>query len=309
MPGISMRFGAAVLALCACCATFPIASTAASPFAAEIAPGGRAAPPKALVSNYQGLWWNDPPGSEAGWGINFAHQGDVIFATWFTYNANHQPLWLAATLNRTAPGIYRGDIIVASGPAFNSPLWNTAHATETTVGTMAATFDDLDHATLAYTISGISQTKKIVRQVFASPVPTCTWNPSVLPDPADNYQDLWWKFPAGTESGWGVNFTQQGNIIFVTWFTYDALTNPLWLIAVAENQGNGVWSGPISRVTGPPFFAEPWDPADVIETIVGATTITFSGIDRAQFAYTVNGITQTKQITRQVFRSPGTICQ
>jgi len=33
------------------------------------------------ASNYQGLWWNAPAGSESGWGINFAHQSDIIFAT------------------------------------------------------------------------------------------------------------------------------------------------------------------------------------------------------------------------------------
>jgi hypothetical protein len=232
----------------------------------------------------------------------------VIFATWFTYNGDHQPLWLAATLDKTAASVYRGDIILASGPAFNSPLWGTTPTSETVIGTMTVVFDDVDHATFTYTVFNVNQTKKIVRQVFALPVPTCTWNPSVLPDPVDNYQDLWWKFPAGTESGWGANFTQQGNLIFMTWFTYDAQTNPLWLIAVAEDQGNGVWSGPISRVTGPPLSAVPWDPSEVVETIVGSTTITFSALDRAQFAYTVNGITQSKQITRQVFRSPGTIC-
>ncbi|MGC1818702.1 MAG: S8 family peptidase, partial [Casimicrobiaceae bacterium] len=40
----------------------------------------------AAAPNYQGLWWASPAGSESGWGINFAHQGDVIFATWFTYD-------------------------------------------------------------------------------------------------------------------------------------------------------------------------------------------------------------------------------
>ena len=38
--------------------------------------------------NYQGVWWNAPPGSESGWGINFAHQGDSLFATWFTYDVD-----------------------------------------------------------------------------------------------------------------------------------------------------------------------------------------------------------------------------
>ena len=28
-------------------------------------------------ANYQGLWWKP---SESGWGVNFAHQGDVVFA-------------------------------------------------------------------------------------------------------------------------------------------------------------------------------------------------------------------------------------
>ncbi|HEX6793354.1 MAG TPA: glycosyl hydrolase family 28-related protein, partial [Casimicrobiaceae bacterium] len=41
----------------------------------------------AASPNYEGLWWASPAGSESGWGINFAHQGDIIFATWFTYDA------------------------------------------------------------------------------------------------------------------------------------------------------------------------------------------------------------------------------
>ena len=32
-------------------------------------------------ANYTGLWWASPAGSESGWGISLAHQGDVIFAT------------------------------------------------------------------------------------------------------------------------------------------------------------------------------------------------------------------------------------
>ena len=32
-----------------------------------------------------------PADSEPGWGINFAHQSDTIFATWFTYGADGKP--------------------------------------------------------------------------------------------------------------------------------------------------------------------------------------------------------------------------
>ena len=57
--------------------------------------------------NVQGLWWADPAGSESGWGINFAHQGDVIFATWFTYDATGKAWWLSMTANKIAPTTLR----------------------------------------------------------------------------------------------------------------------------------------------------------------------------------------------------------
>jgi hypothetical protein len=41
---------------------------------------------------------------------------------------------------------------------------------------------------------------------------------------------------------------------------------------------------------------------------VGTATFTFNDGNDASFAYTVNGISQTKAITRQVFQAPGTVC-
>jgi hypothetical protein len=38
-------------------------------------------------------------------------------------------------------------------------------------------------------------------------------------------------------------------------------------------------------------------------------SFTFSDENAASFAYTVNGVAQTKPITREVFRSPVTLCQ
>jgi hypothetical protein len=45
----------------------------------------------ATAVNYQGLWYNP---TEAGWGINFAHDGDTIFASWFTYDLTGKGTWL-----------------------------------------------------------------------------------------------------------------------------------------------------------------------------------------------------------------------
>ena len=62
--------------------------------------------------NYQGLWWNP---DESGWGINFAHQGDIIFATWFTYDVAGKPWWLIAELHKTAAGICSGNVSTGRG--------------------------------------------------------------------------------------------------------------------------------------------------------------------------------------------------
>jgi len=70
--------------------------------------------------SYQGLWWNSPAESEAGWGINVAHQGEVILATWFTYDTAGDGWWLVMNANRTAPGTYSGTLLETTGPAFDS---------------------------------------------------------------------------------------------------------------------------------------------------------------------------------------------
>jgi hypothetical protein len=65
-----------------------------------------------------------PAGSEDGWGINFAHQGDTIFASWFTYDANGHGWWLVMTATKTAPKTYSGKLYQTRGPAFNSAIFD-----------------------------------------------------------------------------------------------------------------------------------------------------------------------------------------
>jgi len=63
------------------------------------------------------------------------------------------------------------------------------------------------------------------------------------------------------------------------------------------------------RTSGPPFSASPFNPALVTRSDVGTATFTFSDGNHATFAYTVGNVTQAKAITREVFASPGTVCQ
>ncbi len=259
-------------------------------------------------ANYQGLFWNAPAGSESGWGINFAHQGDVIFATWFTYDATGKALWLSMTATKIAEGVYAGVIYQTSGPAFSAVPFNPAAVTATAVGSGTLTFSDIDNGSFTYSVFGATQVKPLTRQVFG-PVPVCTWGALANLALATNFQDLWWAAPAGIESGWGVNFTHQGDTIFATWFTYGSDGQPLWLSATIIKVAPGVYTGTLYRTTGPAFNAVPFLPGNVVLTPVGTLTVSFANGNSATFASSVNGVVQSKPITRQVFRAPGTACQ
>jgi hypothetical protein len=278
------------------------------------APPPPAAPPAG--ANYGGIWWRSPAGSESGWGINFAHQGDTIFATWFTYDANGEAWWLTMTAARDAQGAYTGTIHSHRGPAFSATPFNPALGVATPEGTGTLTFTDADNGSFTYTLRGVTQTKAITKSVFASPVPACTFSDQANLAAATNYQDIWWAAPAGSESGWGVNFTHQGDVIYATWFTFDVDGSPLWLSTAATRTGPGVYTGTLSRYTGPPFSAVPWLPANVVATPVGTLTLTFAHGNSATFAYTValsgpaSAVTQSKPIVRTVFvPSGGAVCQ
>jgi hypothetical protein len=263
-----------------------------------------------VVPNYQGLWWNSPAGSQSGWGINFAHQGDTIFATWFTFGLDGKPLWLVVAATKTASKVYSGKLYTGTGPAFNSVPFDPAKVAAEEVGTATFTFaDDANNATFAYTIGGVAQTRSITRQVFAAPVPTCVSGGQINLAAATNYQDIWWAAPAASESGWGVNFNHQGDTIFATWFTFGSDGKPVWFVVGARQSAAKVFAGKLYTGTGPPYNAATYDPTLVVPTEVGSVTLTFADGNNATFAYTVDGVTQTKQITRQIFVAPGTLCQ
>ena len=94
-------------------------------------------------------------------------------------------------------------------------------------------------------MNGVTQTKAITRyDLGTGPQVSCTYS-ATTPNfaAASNYQDLWWT---ASEPGWGINFAQQGNSIFATWYTYNADHTPLWLSALVQRQGTtNVYTGPM----------------------------------------------------------------
>jgi len=271
--------------------------------------------------NYQGLWWKSPGGSEDGWGINFAHQGEVIFGTWFTYDTTGKGWWMTLIADDTATaGTYVGKLYATTGPPFNAVPFVQVGGPPPPIGEATLTFADANNGTFHYDVNlptgKVSQTKAITRQVLnAAALASCGTQANLAA--ATNFQDIWWAGTSaspGTESGWGINFAHQGDTVFASWFTYDFDGTPLWLVATAKKDAPGVYSGDLYRPSGPRFDA--YDKSQfAANPSVGTVKLTFADGNNATFDYTVKlagmaaSITQTKSITRQIFTAPGTACK
>ena len=261
--------------------------------------------------NFQGLWYKSPAESEAGWGLNIAHQGDILFITWFTYDLDGSQMWLVGSkVEKTQGNGYSGPLYRTTGPAFDSvPFTPITAANLTQVGSVSFAFTDADNGTFTYTVNGVSQSKAITRQVFG-PLPTCTQGGTHATPP--NFQDLWYAAPAESEAGWGLNVTQQGDIVFLTWFTYDRDGRGMWIVGSRMERtapNADTFSGALYRTTGPAFNAVPFTPITAANlTQVGTGTLAFNSAGAGTFHYTVNGITQSKNIVRQQY-GPPTVCR
>jgi hypothetical protein len=247
-----------------------------------------------LDTNYTDLWWAGQ--AESGWGININHQGNVIFATLYTYDLDGSPMWLdMSDGERQADGSYTGALYRATGPAFDGS--SAGPFSPVQVGTMRIAFTGPDSANLTYTYNGIAVAKSITRTPFAAQPAACSWS-AFDRSFSDDYQDLWWN---PNESGWGVNLAHQADTLFATLFTYDRSGKGLWLVmSDGARTGSGRYSGTLYRTSGPPFNASPW--RSVSQTPVGTMSFAFSDGDTGTMTYTVNGTTVTKPIQRFSFQ-------
>ena len=257
-------------------------------------------------ANYQGLWYRSPAESESGWGVNLTHQGDRMFATWFTYDSDGSGLWLVMPAGTKATGeSFTGALYRTTGPAFSATPFNPSQVAVMQVGTATFDFTGAAAGTFSYTVNGTSQVKTITRQVFG-PEPTCAAGGAHGSPP--NYQALWWGGEA--ESGWGVNIAHQGDVLFATWFTYDTDGRGMWLVLPSgARTGSGAYSGALYRTTGPAFSSPTWNASSVAATQVGTASFAFSDAEHGTFTYSVGAVTQSKPIVRQVFASPATVCR
>lgn len=239
-----------------------------------------------LSSPYQGLWWN---ANESGWGMTLTQRNNIIFAAIYTYDTNGAPIWYTMTNcpvtggNRCTASLYR-----VNGPTPPTVPWSSAGAQVTEVGTGTLVFTDNNNATFSYTLNGVTSSRAITRQVFATGP-----NP-----PAIDYTDLWWN---ANESGWGVVLTQQFGTIFAAWYVYDATGKPIWYAATNCPATPTGCTGVLARGDGGKALTVPWANSAITASAVGDVTFTFSDASNGVMRYTLNGVTTSRAITRQPF--------
>ena len=175
-------------------------------------------------------------------------------------------------------------------------------------GSGTLTFANADNGTFAYTVNGVTQSKPITRQVFG-PLPTCRFGMQ-----ADLAAAKQLSGPVvECAGGIGIRLGPEHSRIKATRCSSPGspTTSTARRCGCPRRRKKPVataYAGTLYRTSGPPFSATPWNPAAVTITPVGTVTLTFADGNHATFAYTVDAVSQTKQITRQVFRTPGTVC-
>ena len=250
-------------------------------FKTAVASGGPA--------NYQDLWWAGT--QENGWGMSITQHGATIFAALYVYDPQGRPQWVvmpggAWNAEFTA---FSGDLYIPTGSHFGS--YDTSRfVVGPSVGRATIAFTDANTATLSYTINGQSGTKSITRQPFGPQDST----------PVASYADLWWG--GASQNGWGVAISQQYRTLFAVWYTYDTAGRPVWYVIPGGTWTTATtYAGTAYRVTSSPWLGVPYNAAAFSPQAVGTVSFTFTDLHNAVMTYTVDGITQTRNIARQPF--------
>lgn len=117
------------------------------------------------------LWWN---ADESGWGVNVIQQSNVLFATFFVYDQNGQPHWYVASdlegasVPTDRPYEFVGRLYETTGPVFSAGSFNASSVTRRDVGSVTFEFIPPSNANLTYSVDGVTVSKHVVRQTWAS---------------------------------------------------------------------------------------------------------------------------------------------
>ncbi|MBL8523430.1 MAG: Ig-like domain repeat protein [Betaproteobacteria bacterium] len=238
--------------------------------------------------DYTDMWWAGA--TENGWGVSITQHGMTQFIVLYVYDAAGKPVWYVMPGGSWNAGqnAYSGALYLPTSSSF-SAYDASAFKANASVGTATVTYASASTATLTYTINGVSGSKNIQRQVFA----TDDGQPKL------QVGDLWWG--GSEQNGWGVNIAQQGRTLFPVWYTYDANGKDVWYAMPGGTWSGTTYSGDLYAITSSAWLGATYNPASFAPVKVGTMSLSFIDQNTATMTYTVNNVTQTKAIVRQPF--------
>lgn len=121
------------------------------------------------TSDLTDLWYN---ANESGWGVNVIHQRDIAFLTVFVYGQDGRSTWYVGP-NTNFRSLTNG-VLTMSGPLYTTTgpwfggSFDPARVGVRQVGTITFTANTLTSASVNYVVDGVSTTKIVSRQTWAT---------------------------------------------------------------------------------------------------------------------------------------------
>jgi hypothetical protein len=241
-----------------------------------------------VATTYTGLWWN---AAESGWGMSLTQRGSIVFVAWYTYSSTGAPVWYVMSNCALVATSCTGEIFAVTGGRALTTLWNAPTLGVASVGTGTLTFTNADTGNFSFSLNGTTGTKSITRQ------PIVATGASPSPD----FSGLYWSSPAASESGWGVSLTQQFGVMFIAMFTYDTNGAPIWYVASDCPVVGRSCSGALYQVNGGRAPTVAWGTPALNVQQVGSISFMFTEAGLGLMRYTINGVSGSRAITRQIF--------
>lgn len=236
-------------------------SLALMPFAAGAA---------TISSGYSGNWY-DPARSGEGLQLEIL-SSDVALVEWYTYDSQGKQRWIQGVGNIAGNSIQFPQAYTTQGGKFGL-AFNPDEVKVTAVGNMSLTFGDCNTGTFKYTAFGQTQTLPIQRLTQTMGAGCQSIN-GVPGEPVMSYAGQSGSWYNTTRSGEGFDLQWLANgAALVTWYTYDANGNQVWLLGVGSQQGNAIVFDQMAITNGPKFGAA-YNKADLQQDDWGSLTLT-----------------------------------
>lgn len=114
--------------------------------ACVVALAGVSADAHAIDRGVSGLWYNR---AQTGHGFDLTVvTPTTATVTWYTYNANGHPVWVAGVLTETAPGVLAGSVDYYQGMRFG--VFDPSTNASLSWGELRFTFTSCERATVEY---------------------------------------------------------------------------------------------------------------------------------------------------------------